>query len=89
MATMMADADNSGATGTALLTLWKVGRVELPRITKVYQDALASLDSPRNADVTAPGEVFALWARPPPPRSGRAGGIAPRTGPAWMKRTGR
>jgi hypothetical protein len=63
MATMMADADNSGATGTALLTLWKVGRVELPRITKVYQDALASLDSPRNADVTAPGEVFALWAR--------------------------
>jgi hypothetical protein len=63
MATMTADASNPGATGTALLTLWKVGRVELPRITKVYRDALAGLDGARNADVAAPGEVFALWAR--------------------------
>jgi hypothetical protein len=60
---MMADANKAGASGTALLTLWKVGRVELPRITKVYQDALAALDGSKNADVAAPGEVFALWAQ--------------------------
>jgi len=60
---MMADADNAGATGTALLTLWKVGRVELPRITKVYRDALAGLDGAKDADVAGPGEVFALWAK--------------------------
>jgi hypothetical protein len=60
---MMADANNAGATGTALLTLWKVGRVELPRITKVYQDALAALDGAEDAGVTGPGEVFALWTK--------------------------
>ena len=60
---MTADAINAGATGTALLTLWKVGRVELPRITKVYRDALAGLGSAKNADVAGPGEVFALWAK--------------------------
>ena len=60
---MMADASNAGATGTALLTLWKVGRVELPRITKVYRDALAGLDGAKNADVAGPGEVFALWVK--------------------------
>jgi hypothetical protein len=63
MATMMADASNAGATGTALLTLWKVGRVELPRIAKVYRDALAGLDGAKNADGTGPGEVFALWVK--------------------------
>jgi hypothetical protein len=63
MATMMADADNAGATGTALLTLWKVGRVELPRITRVYRDALAGLDGAKNADEAGSGEVFALWAK--------------------------
>jgi hypothetical protein len=63
MATMTADANNAGATGTALLTLWKVGRVELPRITKVYRDALAGLGSTKNADVAGPGEVFALWVK--------------------------
>jgi hypothetical protein len=62
MATMMADADNAGASGTALLTLWKVGRVELPRITKVYRDALAGLDA-KSTEVAGPGEVFALWAK--------------------------
>jgi hypothetical protein len=62
-ATTMADADNAGATGAALLTLWKVGRVELPRITQVYGDVLASLDDADNAAVAGPGEVFALWAR--------------------------
>jgi hypothetical protein len=60
---MTADANNAGASGTALLTLWKVGRVELPRITKVYRDALAGLDGTRNADVAGHGEVFALWAK--------------------------
>jgi hypothetical protein len=59
----MADADNAGASGTALLTLWKVGRVELPRITNVYWDALAGLDAAKNADAAGPGEVFALWAK--------------------------
>jgi hypothetical protein len=63
MAAMTADASNARATGTALLTLWKVGRVELPRITKVYRDALAGLDGAKNADVAGPGEVFALWAK--------------------------
>jgi hypothetical protein len=63
MATMIAEASNSGASGTALLTLWKVGRVELPRITKVYRDALAGLDGVKDADVAAAGEVFALWAK--------------------------
>jgi hypothetical protein len=63
MATMTADADNAAVTGTALLTLWKVGRVELPRITKVYQDALAGLDGAKDAGVAGPGEVFALWAK--------------------------
>jgi hypothetical protein len=62
MATNMADAGNAGASGTALLTLWKVGRVELPRITRVYQDTLAGLDATKNADVAGLGEVFALWA---------------------------
>jgi hypothetical protein len=51
------------ATGTALLTLWKVGRVELPRITKVYRDALAGLDGVKNADAAGSGEVFALWVK--------------------------
>ena len=60
---MMADAGNAGATGTALLTLWKVGRVELPRITMVYRDALAGLDGAKNADVAGHGEVFSLWAK--------------------------
>jgi len=60
---MTADASNAGATGLALLTLWKVGRVELPRITKVYRDALAGLDGAKNADAAGPGEVFALWAK--------------------------
>jgi hypothetical protein len=59
---MMADTDNAGVTGTALLTLWKVGRVELPRISKVYEDALASLDGAKNADVAGSSEAFALWA---------------------------
>jgi hypothetical protein len=63
MAAMMADPSKAGSTGTALLTLWKVGRVELPRITKVYQDALAGLDGAGNADVAGPGEVFALWVK--------------------------
>jgi hypothetical protein len=60
---MMADANDAGATGTALLTLWKVGRVELPRITKVYRDALVGLQGAQGADVAGPGEVFALWAK--------------------------
>ena len=60
---MMSDANNTGATGTALLTLWKVGRVELPRVTKVYRDALACLDGTQSTDVAGPGEVFALWAK--------------------------
>ncbi len=59
----MPTANNPAATGTALLTLWKVGRVELPRINKVYRDALAGLNSAQNTDVAGPGEVFALWAR--------------------------
>jgi hypothetical protein len=63
MATMMADANNAEATGTALLTLWKVGRVELPRIAKVYGDALAALDGAKNPDMAGPGEVFALWVK--------------------------
>jgi len=60
---MMADADNAEATGTALLTLWKVGRVELPRIAKVYRDALGGLGGAENADAAGPGEVFALWVK--------------------------
>jgi hypothetical protein len=63
MATMMADDRNAGATGTTLLTLWKVGRVELPRITEVYRDALAGLGGADNDDVAGPGEVFALWVK--------------------------
>ena len=60
---MMADPSNAGATGTALLTLWKVGRVELPRIAKVYRDALAVLDGAGDDGVAGPGEVFALWVK--------------------------
>ena len=60
---MTADTNNAAATGTALLTLWKVGRVELPRITKVYRDALAVLDGATDADAAGSGEVFALWAK--------------------------
>lgn len=60
---MTADANNAGATGTAVLTLWKVGRVELPRVTKVYRDALACLDGAQSTEVAGPGEVFALWAK--------------------------
>jgi hypothetical protein len=63
MATMTSDANDAGVTGTALLTLWKVGRVELPRITKVYRDALAGLDGAKDADAAGSGEVFALWAK--------------------------
>jgi hypothetical protein len=63
MAANMTETGNAAATGTALLTLWKVGRVELPRITKVYHDALARLDSVKDAGVAVPGEVFALWAK--------------------------
>jgi len=63
MAAMMADPSNAGATGTALLTLWKVGRVELPRIAKVYRDALAVLDGAGDDGVAGPGEVFALWVK--------------------------
>jgi hypothetical protein len=61
MATMTTDASNAGTTGTALLTLWKVGRVELPRINKVYRDALVALDGVDSDAI--PGEVFALWAK--------------------------
>jgi hypothetical protein len=61
MGMMMAAADNAGATGTALLTLWKVGRVELPRISKVYSDALARLDGAETTNVAGAGEVIALW----------------------------
>jgi hypothetical protein len=60
---MMADAGNAEATGTALLTLWKVGRVELPRITKVYRDALAGLGSAEDDDAAGSGGVFALWVK--------------------------
>jgi hypothetical protein len=60
MATMTTDANRAGATGTALLTLWKVGRVELPGINKVYRDALAGLNGATNTDARS-GEVFALW----------------------------
>jgi hypothetical protein len=63
MATMMADAGDAGVTGTALLTLWKVGRVELPRITGVYRDALAGLGGAEDADAAGSGEVFGLWAK--------------------------
>jgi hypothetical protein len=56
---MTTDARDAGATGTALLTLWKVGRVELPRINKVYLDALDGIPA---TDRAVPGEVFALWA---------------------------
>jgi hypothetical protein len=59
----MADTSDAAATGTALLTLWKVGRVELPRITKVYRDALAGLGEAANADGAGPGDVFALWVK--------------------------
>ena len=60
---MMADTSTAEVSSTALLTLWKVGRVELPRITKVYGDALAALDGAKAADVAGPGEVFALWVK--------------------------
>jgi hypothetical protein len=59
---MTAEAGHAGVSGTALLTLWKVGRVELPRITKVYRDALAGLDDAKDAGKAGPGQVFALWA---------------------------
>jgi hypothetical protein len=63
MATMTTDASDAGATGTALLTLWKVGRVELPRVNKVYLDALTGLDGAQRTDAAGPGEVCALWAK--------------------------
>jgi hypothetical protein len=46
VATMTTDASNAGATGVALLTLWKVGRVELPRLSKVYRDARPAWTAP-------------------------------------------
>jgi hypothetical protein len=43
-------------TGGELLTLWKVGRVELPKIAQVYLDATPSQPTIINAE---PGQISA------------------------------
>jgi hypothetical protein len=54
--------DAPDVSGDSLLTLWKVGRVGLPRIARVYRDALAGLAPADHPDGLG-GEVVPLWMK--------------------------
>ncbi len=62
-------------TGGELLTLWKVGRVELPRIAQVYLDAIDGL-------AVARGAAAAYFQ---PPDAGAPDSTAGQVGPAWQR----
>jgi hypothetical protein len=62
-------------TGGELLTLWKVGRVELPKIAQVYLDALDALAVARGA---AAAYFQTPLARAPESTAGQVG-------PAWQR----
>jgi hypothetical protein len=62
-------------TGGELLTLWKVGRVELPKIAQVYLDAINGLAAASGA-AAAYFQPSAAWA----PES-----TAGQVGPAWQR----
>jgi hypothetical protein len=63
------------ATGGELLTLWKVGRVELPKIAQVYLDAIDALTAARGAAAAC----FQPSADGPPEST------AGEAGPAWQR----
>ena len=63
------------ATGGELLTLWKVGRVELPRIAQVYLDAIDGLATARDAAAA----YFEPSAAGAPESTGS------QVGPAWQR----
>jgi len=62
-------------TGGELLTLWKVGRVELPKIARVYLDAIGGL-------AVARGAAAAYFQ---PPAAGEPEVTAGQVGPAWQR----
>jgi hypothetical protein len=62
-------------TGGELLTLWKVGRVELPKIAQVYLDAIDGLAAAR-------GAAAAFFQ---PPAAGAPESTAGQVGPAWQR----
>jgi hypothetical protein len=62
-------------TGGELLTLWKVGRVELPKIAQVYLDAIDGLAAAR-------GAAAAFFQ---PPAAGAPESTAGQVGPAWHR----
>jgi hypothetical protein len=62
-------------TGGELLTLWKVGRVELPRIAQVYLDVINGLAAGR-------GAAAAFFQ---PSAGGAPESTAGQVGPAWQR----
>lgn len=62
-------------TGGELLTLWKVGRVELPKIAQVYLDAIDGLAAARSA--------AAVYFQPA--AAGEPESTAGQVGPAWQR----
>jgi hypothetical protein len=62
-------------TGGELLTLWKVGRVELPKIAQVYLDAIDELAAARAA-------AMAFFE---PSDAGSPESTAGEAGPAWLR----
>jgi hypothetical protein len=62
-------------TGGELLTLWKVGRVELPKIAQVYLDAIDGLAAARSSAV----------AYFQPSAEGAPESTADEVGPAWRR----
>jgi hypothetical protein len=62
-------------TGGELLTLWKVGRVELPKIAQVYLDAIDGLAAAR-------GAAAAYFQ---PSAAGAPESTAGQVGPAWQR----
>jgi hypothetical protein len=62
-------------TGGELLTLWKVGRVELPKIAQVYLDAIDGLAAARGA-----AAAFFEPSAAEPPES-----TAGEVGPGWQR----
>ena len=74
-------------TGGELLTLWKVGRVELPKIAQVYLDAIDDLAVARDA---AAGFFHRGEPAPRPPAAqpsveGAPESTAGQVGPAWLR----
>jgi hypothetical protein len=62
-------------TGGELLTLWKVGRIELPKIAQVYLDAIDGLAAAR-------GAAAAFFQRPAAEAPETTAG---QVGPAWLR----